>query len=421
MPTICDSYAEEISVTAPSYTEKSYYYKVYSDDLFRTVWSKEVISDPSFRQVINGAEGEVNIKLARDFDNYGNGTDIILNNRVELWCSDTDSPSGVLIFTGFIYSFSPVYDKDNQYLKVTIRGYGSTLSDMILRDASDNTTLAYNSYDPSNILKDVIDKFHTYEGSPIGYTSDSIDLTGTTVSYTFNTNTYREAVNKCVELAPQGWYWTISSSGIVYFKCKSETPLHNFALNKHLDSLYPEYTLENVKNEVYVIGAESGGTNLFIRKRNVDSVAAYGRRVEKISDSRVSVSATAITMANKILNEKAEPLRRTQMKIIDNNGRVGKGYDIESVRVGDTLQVYAITTGSLEPNLWDNVFWDVDVWDNVMSSELTDNMQIVDISYTPDYIDIVATNRLPEISKRIEDINRNLESNIFADNPSAPS
>ena len=48
-------------------------------------------------------------------------------------------------------------------------------------------------------------------------------------------------------------------------------------------------------------------------------------------------------------------------------------------------------------------------------------MQITSVTYNPDYVEIEATTRLPEISKRIEDIQRNLNVNNYLLNPVSPT
>jgi hypothetical protein len=48
-------------------------------------------------------------------------------------------------------------------------------------------------------------------------------------------------------------------------------------------------------------------------------------------------------------------------------------------------------------------------------------MQITSLTYNPDYVEVEATTRLPEISKRIEDIKRNLDRNNYLLNPNAPT
>ena len=64
------------------------------------------------------------------------------------------------------------------------------------------TFAEYLSTDPSIILQLVVDKYRSLGGT-VNYTLDTIEFTGTEVSYTFNVNTILECISKCVELAPE--------------------------------------------------------------------------------------------------------------------------------------------------------------------------------------------------------------------------
>ena len=129
-------------------------------------------------------------------------------------------------------------------------------------------------------------------------------------------------------------------------------------------------------------------------------------------------------MANRLLLEKSTPARRTVAKIIDSNGTnypSNIGYDIESIKVGQNIQISEITGAIPNPTKWDNFYWDGNLWDNVKNADVGEIMQITSVTYNPDYVEIEATTRLPEISKRIEDIQRNLNVNNYLLNPVSPT
>jgi len=54
-----------------TFNTKRYEYRVYDGATYITTWSSEVLSEPHFRMVINGGPGEMVIRLARKFDNFG--------------------------------------------------------------------------------------------------------------------------------------------------------------------------------------------------------------------------------------------------------------------------------------------------------------------------------------------------------------
>lgn len=397
---------------------KTFYYKIYDSSTLVTVWSEDVFSDPRFTVGINNGPGELNIKLARSFDNFGEGSDVKLNNKVECWCVDKDSPSGILIYAGFISGYKPVFEEDNQYIEVTVLGFIDELNRMVLRDVSGNTTLAYNSQDPANILKDVLVKYNAL-GGRLGFTSSSITLTNTVVSYTFNTNTIKECLDKIIELCPLGWYYRIDPTGFVFLAPKSATAIHTFSVGTEIENLETFRRVENMVNRVLVIGG--GSPALFRKYENTSAQATYGLYELVYVDQRITVVATAAIIAQRIIDDRKDPEIRSTFVIVDNSGARGMGYDIESIKVGQTLRVRNLFTSGIQPSLWDKARWDVDVWDQSLAASAADVIQILSIGYTPDSITVEASSRLPQVAKRIEDINRNLQTSQMVNNPTVPS
>jgi len=84
----------DLTLDTNSAVHKRYYYKIYDTNLkYVTTWSTDVISDPTFRTVLNGGAGDLTVMLARKYDNFGENVDVALGNRVELWTADNDNLS----------------------------------------------------------------------------------------------------------------------------------------------------------------------------------------------------------------------------------------------------------------------------------------------------------------------------------------
>ena len=393
-------------------------------DEVAAIWKKEVISDPTFRTTINGSDGEMVVTLARPFDNFGENEDVKLDNTVEVVCYDREAPEGTVVFRGYIIGYIPVIENENEFVEVRVRGFGSRLSDRILRDSDGNTTITYTDVDPSTIFKDIIDKFIMNEDGELGYDLTDVDSAGVTVSYTFNTNTYREALDTVIALSPAGYYFRVEPNGKVAYKAKSNEVIHSFNVKKEVRVLRPEKNIEDFFNEVYFIGGDTGGgENLFRRSVRATSIDQYGRKVRKIVDGRTTTAATADSIASRFLDEKDTVARRTQVTVVDSNGRIGStsGFDIESIKIGETIQVSQLTAAIPTPTRWDQFEWDSDVWNDVIQADPEDIMQITSIVYRPDEVEIEATTRIPEIAKRIEDVDRKFESTVLNSNPSAPT
>jgi len=421
-PTIDDG-LEEVEEETPAavqgYNLKRYIYKVYDQNSLVKVWSSDVITLPSFSSVINGSAGQLVVGLARAFDDFGENEDVKLNNRVDCYVFDVDEPQGLLLYRGYISSYQPKIDGGKESVDVVILPYFTQASNYVLRNGS-ATTVTYNSQDPSSIFNDILNKFlgdgaYSQQALP-----REIDATNSTVSYSFNTNTVKEAIDKCVQLAPLNWFYRVEPNGVISFKQKPSTTNHSVNIGNEVTYFEAQRRLENIVNEVYFTGG--GEPPLFRKYERSGSVAVYGRYAKKIVDQRVELAATAETIATKELDEKQEPETRLKIRIIDNNGSNSlRGYDIESIKVGQTLQIKNLNSGVSGQSLWDVAIWDVDVWDYTLQSVAGQGLLIVKTTYHPSYIEIETSSRFPEVAKRIEDINRNLIDTQTKDNPSAPS
>lgn len=244
----------------------------------------------------------------------------------------------------------------------------------------------------------------------------TIGLTGTEVSYTFNTNSFQDSLQKVIELCPEDWYFRIGADDKVYLSETSAVADHYLVLGKDISEYQPEKRYDNIINTIYFRG---GGT-LFNKYTNSGSITAYGTRAISRVDERVTVDGTASTICNRILDANNSPEVRVTLRVTDNNGEAGElGYDIESLQVGQTVKILNATQKS--NNYWDEALFDSDSWDFDITNAAATPLQIMRIEYHLDYAVLELSNKQPNISKRIEDINRNLVESQTADNPSSPS
>lgn len=379
--------------------KKRYYYKVYGGTSLQyvTTWSTDVISDPAFRMVLNGGAGELVVRLGRPYGDYGEGDDVTANNRVELWCQDRDNSQGVKIYTGYISAYSPVIDGEDQYVDVTVLGYATRLAVHNLKDAaSGQTSITYSSFEPAEILRDVIDKYHEDGGTDVFYTVDSILNTNSVASYEFINNTIQEAVDKVIELTPENWFWYIDANGIIFLQPANIARAdHRLTVGKDVSYVESNKRIENLVNAVTIVGGGSP-TPLYNSYTRPASIALYGKWEKRIQDGRVTLDSTSDLMAKRILDRQDTPEFRTVVRITDNNGQNQlQGLDIENIFPGDTLQLININNAPI--------------------------LIIQSVSYTPYYIEVEAATRLPEISKDLTYLNRNLTTTNQTPLPSTPA
>lgn len=260
-----------------------------------------------------------------------------------------------------------------------------------LWEAGLDTKVPFLSKDPSDIVKSIID-FARSRGAQINYTADSIEMTGTEVSYTFNANTITEALEKVLELCPTDWYWTYDPGTNLYsLKALSSTVQRKFTNKKDVQSFRLRKSLTKLVNQVYFTGG--GSPALFQKTTDATSRDTYRPGLQKISDQRVTDSDTAFIMSQAVIDRYKDPIYVGTITITGDHPD-----PIESIQIGEKV-------GFLN------------------YGELLDNMvlQISGLTYNLDTVTLDLGVILPRVPKRIEDIKRNLDVLSQVNNPNLPT
>lgn len=377
--------------------KKRFAYKIYDKNLnYITTWSTDVVADPTFRMVINGGASELVIRLGRTYTQFDEGVSVAVNNRVELWCYDCDAPDGVKVYTGYISIYSPVIDDENQYVDVTVLGFATNLTNYILTDpATTDTTITYSGFDPSNILRDAIDKYHDSGGNFVFYTSSSIQNTNSTVTYQFINSTIQDVINKVIELTPYNWFWFVDANGIINLGMANIAKAdHTLTIGRDISYIQSNKRLEGIVNEVAVIGG--GLVPLYNLYQRASSISSYGIHHQDIQDYRITDNATADFVAKRKLDQFQTPEYRTIIHVTDNNGENQlQGANIEAFYPGQTIQVINLAPQPI--------------------------LIIQSITYFFDHLEIQASTRLPEIAVDLQSLSTQLQTLGQSQLPAAPT
>lgn len=437
--------AEAVVQLATNTIDKKYIlYKVYdSSDNFLGTWN-DVVSDFTYPHEINQQGTIVDIELARSMDSLiiefqslittsgdtlitqdsrgyavetesrnpvGDSSNVDLNLKVKVYVfygqtgtrvtedddiriteggdvlvADEGAPNGYLIFQGYISRFAPKFGNSDNTV-VSVSSFGSQLDNYLIHNGS-TLSVAYNSYDPSATLKAILDNF-VVDGGDITYGSGTVQMTSTVTSYTFKTNTVLEGIKKCQEMAPSDWFWYLDmGANEIYFLPKPTAPDHTFIKGKHFTDLYVEKTQEGIVNDVLFTGAETAGTSLLMRKQDTDSQTSYGVKLKRLSDQRVSSQDSAQILAQGEIDRYKDPRYRVTVTIS------AEAYNIESIKLGHLI------TFRNNNNFVDNL-----------------ELMVIRYDYTPYSKTLQLDTLLPSVSKRIEDIKRNLDLLESVNNP----
>lgn len=262
----------------------------------------------------------------------------------------------------------------------------------IVQSSSGSNQLTFTNQDPARLLTNILDQAAA-QGSIVDYSTTSIDNANTNVSYSYKVQTILEGIQKILQLAPPGWYWYVDpATNLLHFHRTPNTVNHVLSMGNEIKDLKIRHTLEGVINSVYFTGGATSGVNLYTSQTDAASVAAYGQRLERISDNRITdLPSAGIIMSNELGN-KASPTFNATIEVLEN------AYDIELFDVGETVGLRGFG------NFIDNL-----------------TFQIVRIERHPDWVGLTLGTLLPRNSGEFDSIRRRLDKLETVDNPAAPS
>jgi len=168
-----------------------------------------------------------------------------------------------------------------------------------------NTQAVFTSADPTTgMFVPIMDDYNDQGGRITAATAD-VDATGLSLSYTFSVQTVLEAIKAIKDMSPSDFYWRIDvGTDEMVFKEISASADYTLIKNIHINELQLTLSIENVKNKVLFSGGDTGGgQNLYKQYLDSDSINLYGPRLNRKSDNRVTVSATADAVGESMLDE----------------------------------------------------------------------------------------------------------------------
>jgi len=256
------------------------------------------------------------------------------------------------------------------------------------------TNSPFLNYDPGVIVTEIFCSYNC-RGGRVVYTVDSVWATDTEVDYTFQVNTVLEGIKKCLDLAPNNWYWYVNpATNVIYFRETAYQAEHTFILGNHIENLELTATVERVKTQVYFTGGSTGANNLYLVVSDNDALAANNGRVglERFTDNRVTLTATGLAMANNFLEGNNAEVYETSVTIPSSK------YDITSIYLGQVVGFAGFGT----------------TVDNLL-------LQIVTIDRSPDGVKLTLGKLPRRQSAQVEAIERALREVQTVDNPTVPS
>jgi hypothetical protein len=134
-------------------------------------------------------------------------------------------------------------------------------------------------------------------------------------------------------------------------------------------------------------------------------LSTFGKRVMQVADNRITDWNTAAAVAQGYLTTYDQMILRTRLRIVDYRGDAnpGLGYDIETIKPGDTCQIID-PLGNTSTTVWDQAIWDTSVWDYAPGAALNQVAIIYEVDYQWDYVDITLGGFLPNQDRELAQV-----------------
>jgi hypothetical protein len=365
-----------------------------------------------FKEVINGATSPLQISLPRAFDNFdqqgapGSRGTVAQGNVVQYWLYGPNLPStGLLRFQGIIDSYEATINEHGaQSVNIILTPFDSVLGDhAVTSDAgvTFGTAGQPSTYvDPVAMAKWFFQNNDSLTGipymAPLTWAASNPSSSGVTAQFWFTRETMLNCMTSILYMLPPNWFFRVNPDKTFTLNVAPTTAQHIFYVGQNI--VNPSYRQDwtQLKNVVVLkYGSPTSSTTYQYVVVNGTDIATFGERVDLEEETRVTDTATATTLADGYLSQNDRVTLRIKVRVPDYRGsfaQPGLGYDIETLHVGDTVQIIdplsETVVSSTSQSLWDEAHWDVDYWDFAPGQGLSQVVQIQSLSYHFDYVDL---------------------------------
>lgn len=287
-----------------------------------------------FSSTINSGLSDATLVLPRKFDNFGRGGEVDYNNKFEVICYDKENRDGQLIYTGYQLGDVAQASGNGQQVTVNLAGYITKLTRDYVQNNLGQFKFTYTSAEIGVQIENILDDFKAQNPLiNIDYTAESIQDSGVSRTFDVSTTQYLDAINAVAKLAGAGWYYYLDADNIFNFKQISTTAKHFFTFKKDIASLKIDRSIANTYNEILFAAGTTGYS-----ASDTASQIEYGRLVQAKQDNRYSNPTSINDFNSQFIEVNKDPFISLTLEIIDSNYNT-RGYDIESIQVGDTFSL----------------------------------------------------------------------------------
>lgn len=237
--------------------------------------------------------------------------------NIRILFKNPDTGEYELWYQGLIESKAPRFRGHSETIPVSGHGYQAQLSRVYLNN------LTFTNTEVSAIVAAIVG---TYVNgvTDVNYDATLISTTSfTPSSITFN-ETALSAITKLADLVGEREWGVDKNRDFFFYKRSSSiNPNFRFFQGYNMTNFEDNQDFSKIANQIYVQGAQVGGTYHFFGPYNdLSSQAKYGARTHIISNSSVTSSDVGSQFATAYLSEYAEVSRRATCELVNFNAMI---------------------------------------------------------------------------------------------------
>lgn len=384
-----------------------------------------------FKESINAVTSSLKVQLPRKFEQIDlpgqtNAHGIMQQGYV--WKYYLFGPglptTGLLRYSGQVDEYAPqINENGEETIAVTLTPQGSAIADSGL-----GATATFGTPGQPSTYSDVIDLFNFWfnVNDPVTGQTYCYPLTldpsnpypsGVTVQYTWTNQTIKSILDTIILMLPANYFYRTNPDNTVTLNQTPLTAQHVLQVGVHISN--PQYSQSWVQTQtaVFFLGgqdpttvttANPNGNPIIAIKRGID-MKTIGKRLYLHNESRVIDQATANTLAQGDINYYDQAMLRTKIRVPDYRGpNPSIGYDIESIKVGDSIQIQDNTYNGASTT-WDNSKWGSGIWDQSPGPALNTVGVISALTYGWHYVDIEIGLPQPNLARAVSALQQKMQ------------
>jgi hypothetical protein len=291
---------------------------------------------------VNSGYGALTFTIPRQFDVLQSQDPQNLENyELDVVAYDNQQTSGITLFSGDVVIDNRKLSGNSESVVYTAISPLERIEKIDLIGTTPVVT--YTAVEIATIFRDIIDKCNARAKEQIlKYTATSIATTGKTLTTTFKNAFVGDALKSVFKATNTDWVWYVDVDRVVYLKQISSTPNHYFFNTKDISSVERTTDKTKIVNTLKVWDGKTSPTVLreYVNQSSVDT---YGLRVKAIQDGRYTTTAGALQLGTREITTNKTPNDELEFTIIDSSGG---GYDIDSIKLGDTFKALNFSTAT---------------------------------------------------------------------------